>query len=635
MSDKEEREAKRRAEEAELHTLFLNEGLKPRYRKTHPEVTPDELSAKLAELQGAYNGKSLWELWCDGDMARWYIMQFCVSDMKAKSAIAGTGRFLLRVANLHDATESKEVGAEKGSISRVCAGLKSDAGADPNQAKSTLPGLHAVTRRVKYDVAKFIPAVTPVLDLVPSAVVTCDDFLASTFGTELARGKVCISRPITHADFVKPMNLAVGGFGIVDIAWSPFWAKPYALKRQNMAMILGKDHIEKLKIEWRVHREVRSPFVLDMLCAYMSDKDLVMALRYMAGGDLSFYIKDSKRKQSKVPAPNDEGHFGLDSLSQAGGGNLTHSCDTKHAKQAICRFYLAATLLGLEALHAAGFVYRDLKDMNILLDANGQARLADFGLCADVSEGPTTGSSGTKGYWAPEQVDGSMYNQSADYWTFGVCVYHWTTLKLPFPADIDEDVTIKKEEEGPIIKEKIKGGKYDQERKEVARALKEVPEFQSLLDGLLTLDPKARLGCGGNGWSDVKAHAYWKDFPWETMERGILTAPLIPKMTKMNAAPPSKLKEEFVEWANKDAPADASTTFAWWDFVNPELQEEMAIEAGDKDTAHFSRKAIDETPTPSKVTWSDLSGYDAKKTLKDLLGGGGGGGGGGGCCSIS
>jgi len=294
-------------------------------------------------------------------------------------------------------------------------------------------------------------------------------------------------------------------------------------------------------------------------------------------------------------------------------------------------------LLGLEALHSHGFVYRDLKDMNILLDANGQARIADFGLCADVSKTTTHGPKGTKGYWAPEQLDKSEHGLSPDYWTFGVCVYHWSTLKLPFPAEEEDGPTVKKEDEADIIKKKTLSGEFDRDRKEVKAALKGVPELDSLVTALMTLDPKQRLGSGGNGWKDVKAHAFWKDFPWETMERGMLTAPIIPKKTKMNASMPSTMKEEFAEWAEKDVPENSAETFSFFNTVNDELQSEMAIEAGDKDTAHFARTEVGEEPTPNKFKWADLIDSSSKKSLAQIVkgGGGGSGGGGGGCCIVS
>ena len=71
----------------------------------------------------------------------------------------------------------------------------------------------------------------------------------------------------------------------------------------------------------------------------------MLVLRLMPGGDLAFYRKATKGLQLDV-----------------------------------VRFYMASVVLGLEALHAAGYVYRDLKDHNVLLDASGQARISDFGL---------------------------------------------------------------------------------------------------------------------------------------------------------------------------------------------------------------------------------------------------------------
>ena len=93
-------------------------------------------------------------------------------------------------------------------------------------------------------------------------------------------------------------------------------------------------------------------------------------------------------------------------------------------------------------LHTNGFVYRDLKDKNVLLDATGRAKLCDFGLVHDLSTGPAKGKVGTKGFWAPEQIDKKMeYDASCDLWTLGVCAYHWSSAIIPFFDSDGEDAT--------------------------------------------------------------------------------------------------------------------------------------------------------------------------------------------------
>ena len=66
--------------------------------------------------------------------------------------------------------------------------------------------------------------------------------------------------------------------------------------------------------------------------------------------------------------------------------------------EATARFYAAGTLLALESLHRTGTIYRDLKPENLLLDAAGYLKVADFGFAKQIGGGRTFTICGTPDY---------------------------------------------------------------------------------------------------------------------------------------------------------------------------------------------------------------------------------------------
>lgn len=84
---------------------------------------------------------------------------------------------------------------------------------------------------------------------------------------------------------------------------------------------------------------------LQLFCAFQDDRHLYMVMEFMPGGDLV---------------------------------TLTMNYDIPE-KWAI--FYTAEVVLALDAIHSMGFIHRDVKPDNILLDQHGHLKLADFGTC--------------------------------------------------------------------------------------------------------------------------------------------------------------------------------------------------------------------------------------------------------------
>jgi serine/threonine protein kinase/tetratricopeptide (TPR) repeat protein len=141
------------------------------------------------------------------------------------------------------------------------------------------------------------------------------------------------------------------------------------------------------------------------------------------------------------------------------------------------RSALAQLALGLAALHRAQKVHRDIKPSNILVTREGQVKILDFGLVADLLNAyPESHLVGTYSYMAPEQAGLRPVGPAADWYSVGVLIYKAITGRLPVTGNAREVLVLKQAfEPAP------------------PSAIAEVPEdLDKLCVDLLHIDPAAR-----------------------------------------------------------------------------------------------------------------------------------------------
>ena len=90
--------------------------------------------------------------------------------------------------------------------------------------------------------------------------------------------------------------------------------------------------------------------------------------------------------------------------------------------------------LGIEAIHKKNMIHRDIKSLNVLIDADEYPKLCDFGLARDIPKDNQvmTGCIGTAQWEAPEVLNNEAYSEKADVYAYGVMLWEILTNDCPF-----------------------------------------------------------------------------------------------------------------------------------------------------------------------------------------------------------
>ncbi|KAM5442098.1 Serine/threonine-protein kinase [Microsporum ferrugineum] len=336
----------------------------------------------------------------------------------------------------------------------------------------------------------------------------------------------------TPANFQTIKIIGKGAFGEVKLVQRKTDGKIYALKSLIKTEMFKKDQLAHVRAERDILADSKdNPWLVKLHASFQDKAYLYLLMEFLPGGDL-----------------------------------MTMLIKYEIFSEDITRFYMAELVMAIEAVHKLGFLHRDIKPDNILLDRGGHIKLTDFGLSTggkkqhdnsyyqallkntSTSKDKNRNSGffsdainltvsnrgqintwrrsrramaystvGTPDYIAPEIFNGQGYTYLCDWWSVGAIMFECLVGWPPFCAEQPTDTYRK------IV--------YWREHLAFPEELVLSRDSEHLIRSFLC-DPENRIGQEGGqhgGATQIKNHPFFRGVVWEQLRR--IRAPFEPRLT--------------------------------------------------------------------------------------------------------
>ena len=206
-------------------------------------------------------------------------------------------------------------------------------------------------------------------------------------------------------------QVGAGGMSTVYRAFDQTLERAVAVKLMHREIASDSDQLERFRREARSVAQLSHPHIVGVIDAGEEDGRPYIVFEYVEGETL----KDRIRRMGRLPVD-----------------------------EAIAYAIEIARALG--AAHGRGIVHRDIKPQNVLVDADGSAKVTDFGIARSLDEEGLTADGrvlGTTDYVSPEQALGHEVDGQSDLYSLGVVLFEMLTGDVPFHGENQVSVAMK------------------------------------------------------------------------------------------------------------------------------------------------------------------------------------------------